>query len=124
MSNEAVAREATQAHDHIMQAVWQPTFFAKLAAVGIVPRNDREAEQLYGFGVTLFQEHQGAMAKQADERGTFLDFAQARLDHLTGAPARSEAAAVKQAAALHAADAATLAAAATLANYADFAQVA
>lgn len=123
MSTEANAPAAgspEQAHEHIMTTVYHPVFFNKLADHNLVPTTQREAEQFLYIGRQLFAQHQEKAAAAADERGTFLDFAVARLDGLQGGSGGYDDGQVKRASAdLIAADPATLGAAMTLLSVID-----
>lgn len=113
-ANAPAAGNAEQAYDRIMDQVYRPVFFNKLASYGVVPGNTKEAEQLLYLGAQMFARHREKLAAEADARGTFLDFAVARLDGSTQASGGFTDAQVKQASAAILGDGATLAAALTL----------
>jgi hypothetical protein len=119
VSKEVQAAEATQAYNHIMGTIWQPTFFAKLASAGCVPRDAAEAEKLLNMGATLYEARQHEVSKQAEAGGGLIDYAYARLGQLLDSSQTGMDMAVKQATARYRADAATLAAAVTLSRVLD-----
>lgn len=107
---------AREAYDHIMSQVYDPVFFAKLAAYNIIPATEHEAAQLRRIGARLHQEHAYGVAAEAEKRGSILDFAIAQLDGAGNRDNEHADTQIKQAAASFIADAKNRSAAIALAE--------
>jgi hypothetical protein len=87
------------AYAEVMQRVYEPVFFAKLAEFGVVPGSEREALQMLRMGGQLYGQYQQGLMKEAAAQGSFIDYAASRLDQLTGSSGGAEDTIYKQAAA-------------------------
>jgi len=94
-STPAVA--GTQAIQFMHSRVLEPVFFHKLAEHGVVPRSDRERNQLLKMGNQLFRAYQEELAKQASVSPSLIDIAASELDQLCGPDPGTEDAFAKEA---------------------------
>ena len=105
------------AGETLMQKVYLPHFFSKLASYGISPATEQDAEYMYRIGERLAQAEQLDAVKQAEASTSFYETASHYLDQVLGADGpvgRAESARIKQAAAVHMTDPAVVEAAITL----------
>lgn len=97
--NQPVTREAADAaYAALMQNVYEPVLFNKLASAGIVPSSAEERAKLINLGQRLYAEHQASQIKQAAAQGSLVDHAIARLDQFIGTQPDAHDRAIKQAA--------------------------
>lgn len=93
--------KAAQAQDLLMENVFVPHFFAKLAEYGIQPSSEVEAHKILYTGHRLYQAEQLNMLKRAETSSDFWDKAASYLDQSLGASSQATSAAenvwVKQA---------------------------
>ena len=68
----------------------RPVFFAKLAAAGISPQTDEEANELWDLGCDLLVEHDGREASRATSNASFYKQAREDLHRITGASANQD----------------------------------
>lgn len=87
--------QAQQAHAFMVEQIHAPAFFEKLAANGLEPRNETEAQQLLQLGAVLAQKEAEVSEKQAQDGNPFLASA---LDALQPAQQRDVSVQVKQSA--------------------------
>jgi hypothetical protein len=71
-------------HEVLLQEVFVPAFFGKLAEYGISPRSQAEAEKMLYTGHRLTQAEQLNQLKQAEQNASFWDKAAAYLDEQLG----------------------------------------
>lgn len=86
MSNAAPTINADEAVQRIYAEVHAPVFFQKLAALGIAPANDQEAEQLLEMGQYL---HSQELAQQTGEDSSLVKRAYATLARDAQLPAET-----------------------------------
>jgi len=73
MSNPLPTQEqAQQAHSYMVDQIHVPAFFEKLAANGLEPRNEAEAQQLLQLGAILGHAEAEGRVKQAQDGNPFL----------------------------------------------------
>lgn len=80
-----VSNNAPAPGDVLMQQVFRPAFFEKLAEYGFAPTSDREAQMMLHTGHRLMQAQQLYRIKQAEQNASFWDKAAAYLDEQLGA---------------------------------------
>lgn len=71
--------DPSQAYAYLMQQVYVPAFFNKLASYGIAPQNEQEAQNLLEIGASMWQLHQAQAASAAQGREAFLKKANTEL---------------------------------------------
>jgi len=67
MSNLPTVEQASQAQAYMLEQIHVPAFFEKLAANGIEPRNEAEAQQLLQLGAVLGEAKAQGQVKSAGE---------------------------------------------------------
>jgi len=67
MSNLPTVEQAGQAQAYMLEQIHIPAFFEKLAANGIEPRNEAEAQQLLQLGAVLGEAREQGQIKSASE---------------------------------------------------------
>jgi hypothetical protein len=70
--------QADQAYSFMVDKVHVPAFFEKLAANGMEPQTEAEAQQLLELGAVLAQAKTEGQVKQAEEGNPFLNHVMAR----------------------------------------------
>lgn len=84
MSQPSAAQAMNQVdgQNYLTSNVYIPAFFNKLAAYGIVPENEQQANELLDMGVKLFNCGVQEQVKTADSRLSFLQQANRTIDDL------------------------------------------
>jgi hypothetical protein len=74
--------DPSQAYAYLMQQVYVPAFFDKLASYGISPQNESEAQQLLEIGAHMWQLRQAQAASASQGREEFLKSANVGLQRI------------------------------------------
>lgn len=78
-------KQAQEARDFLTYEIDAPAFFTRLAELGVQPRNEKEAEDLYSIGLAL-QGAAGSQVKESSDSNPFLAEALNRLNPMAGIP--------------------------------------
>jgi hypothetical protein len=86
MPTEIQALPAPDAAKVLHEQIYVPTFFSKLASLGVKPRSAQEVEQLLRIGDHLLVKYSQARAKEAAAAGNFLSQLEQELATELGEP--------------------------------------